>query len=576
MRRRTRKQPRRKGIVLIAVLVVVTVLSLAAYQFSELMSAEYKASDSYRRSAQARATADSGIHYAMALLSNSDAFTNTLNSNPYDNSGVFQAQMIQAADAGKPQLRFSIIAPLGPGETQSASGGVFRYGVIDESGKINLNSLLKWDSTGQKGHDLLMLLPNMTDDVANAILDWLDPDEDVRTNGAESDYYQTLNPPYNAKNGPLDTLDELLLVKGVTPQLLYGNDANRNGVLDADEVDSGGTGSADLGWSAYLTVFSHETNIDSSGNPRIYLNDSDVNSLSDKLTALLGEDLANFIIAYRLYGPSGGQGGGAAGGTGAAGATGAAATPARTTFTPYTPLSGNDRTAVTTQLTQARTSTSQQQLHKINSIFDLINSTVDVPSNSAGGGGGGGGTTTRSMQISFSSNGRDVNVTTITQQSRTIAFASPLNDPGQMGTLLPTLLDSVTTTKDTDLPGKVNINTAPQAVLETLPGLADSDVQNILATRPDPSSTDWTDTSFQTLAWLVTKANIDVNTVKSLETYITARTQVYRVQSIGYFDGDGPSVRIEAVIDTNNGRPRILQRRDLTDLGKGFDLQSGQ
>jgi type II secretory pathway component PulK len=163
-----------------------------------------------------------------------------------------------------------------------------------------------------------------------------------------------------------------------------------------------------------------------------------------------------------------------------------------------------------------------------------------------------------------------------TQQPRSITYSSPLNDPGQLANLLPLLLDSFTTTKDTDLPGKVNVNTAPQKVLAALPGLTDSDVQTIMAQRPDPSSAEAPDTSFQTLAWLITKASVNANTVKSLETYITARTQVYRVQSVGYFDGDGPTVRIEAVIDTNNGRPRILLRRDLTDMGKGFDLQSGQ
>src|SRR5207248_8062397 len=118
----------------------------------------------------------------------------------------------------------------------------------------------------------------------------------------ESNYYQTLNPPYNAKNGPLDSLDELLLVKGVTPQLLYGNDLNRNGILDAEEDD--GSGTVDMGWQAYLTVYTHENNVDSTGTPRIYLNDPDINSLADKLTTALGEDLANYIIAYRLYGGS--------------------------------------------------------------------------------------------------------------------------------------------------------------------------------------------------------------------------------------------------------------------------------
>jgi len=69
---------------------------------------------------------------------------------------------------------------------------------------------------------------------------------------------------------------------------------------------------------------------------------------------------------------------------------------------------------------------------------------------------------------------------------------------------------------------------------------------------------------------------VSPSTVKALEPFITTRSQVYRIQSVGYFDGEGPTVRIEAVIDTNNGRPRILMRRDLTELGKGFDMQSGQ
>ena len=51
--------------------------------------------------------------------------------------------------------------------------------MTDEGGKINLNALLQLDSSGQVAHDMLMQLPNMTEDVANAILDWIDPDDDA-------------------------------------------------------------------------------------------------------------------------------------------------------------------------------------------------------------------------------------------------------------------------------------------------------------------------------------------------------------------------------------------------------------
>ena len=41
---------------------------------------------------------------------------------------------------------------------------------------------------------------------------------------------------------------------------------------------------------------------------------------------------------------------------------------------------------------------------------------------------------------------------------------------------------------------------------------------------------------------------------------------LYRVQALGYFNGPGPTARVEAVIDTHSGRPRIIMWRDLTEL----------
>jgi general secretion pathway protein K len=68
------------------------------------------------------------------------------------------------------------------------------------------------------------------DPVADSVLDWVDADNDPHLNGAESDYYQTLNPPYNSKNGPLDDLSELLLVKEIVDhrELYYGQDATNH------------------------------------------------------------------------------------------------------------------------------------------------------------------------------------------------------------------------------------------------------------------------------------------------------------------------------------------------------------
>ena len=60
--------------------------------------------------------------------------------------------------------------------------------------------------------------------IINSILDWIDPDDNNRLQGAENDYYQSLDPAYFAKNGPIDDISELLLIKGIrdNPDLYYG------------------------------------------------------------------------------------------------------------------------------------------------------------------------------------------------------------------------------------------------------------------------------------------------------------------------------------------------------------------
>jgi len=64
--------------------------------------------------------------------------------------------------------------------------------------------------------------PNSVSSLPDCILDWLDPDDNTRPAGAESDYYLGLNPSYYAKNAPMDSTEELLLVKGITHDMYYG------------------------------------------------------------------------------------------------------------------------------------------------------------------------------------------------------------------------------------------------------------------------------------------------------------------------------------------------------------------
>jgi type II secretory pathway component PulK len=536
--------PRRRGFVIVAVLMVVTVLSLAAYQYSALMDAEVMAAERIRKTAEAKALADSGIHFAMGYLSDQNAYQGTLNSNPYSSS-TFQSVLVKEGQSARSNGRFSLVA-LDYSDAIANGSATPRYGVTDEGGKININALFALDSSGKVLHDALMKLPNMTDDIAWSIVDWIDPDEETNPGGAESEYYGTRNPPYQCKNAPLDTLEELLLVKGVTPALLYGTDKNRNGKLDPGEDDGNGF---NPGWAAYLTVYSREQNVDNDGNPRINLNGNDLQQLQNDLTPVLGEDLTNFILAYRLFG-SGSSGGGAGGAQ---------------------PKGGNPRLSLTMQGTAADLSArvqkaiagNQQARQRISSVFALVSATVSIQEQSAQGGGGGGG---RPAPKGGPGGGGQQTTVTITYQ-----YKSPLADKSQQVELLGTLLDKTTTMSGMELPAKININTAPKEVLVTLPGLTDADADAIIAKRPQFDGGDAPDTTYSTIAWLLQDGSIPVSTLQGLERYATARTQVYRVQSIGYFDEGGPMARVEAVIDTNQGKPRIVYYRDLTELGRSID-----
>lgn len=318
-----RSARRAPGFVLLIVLVVIAVLSLAAYTFSELMISHQDAAKLSSRQLQARTLVESGAEYTRSMLMQSRQ-ARMDNGGVYDNATVFQRLVVMDEVDPNDQGAFSIVA------ANMDSSGVLegtRYGLEDESSRLNLNSLLIADKVQGGGRQILMSLPGMTEDVADAILDWLDEDDEPREFGAEYDYYSGVDPPYAPKNGPFQTVEELLLVRGVTPAMLFGRDVNRNGMVDPHEVNmplpdgmDNGDGSLDRGWSAYLTLFSMEKNVNSSGQPRINLNQDDLEQLHSQLSSVFSQEWANFIVLYRQNGPaSGGGTSGAVAGPGGSG-----------------------------------------------------------------------------------------------------------------------------------------------------------------------------------------------------------------------------------------------------------------
>jgi len=165
--------------------------------------------------------------------------------------------------------------PLGRGQFQvfrrarADEGGRIIYGVGDEESRLNLNFT---------SPDELGKINRMTPDVVAALNDWRDEDNAVSPGGAEADYYTSLQPPYRPRNGPLQTVRELLMVRGVTSELL-------------------GDASADTGWAPILTVDSSVQNLNAAGQDRVNVQSADESAL----TSVRGitPDIAKAIVASR-------------------------------------------------------------------------------------------------------------------------------------------------------------------------------------------------------------------------------------------------------------------------------------
>jgi len=84
------------------------------------------------------------------------------------------------------------------------------YGAVDEEAKININTIPR---------EILLNLPGLTDEIADSIIDWRDEDDIPHEDGAEDVYYMALEHPYPCKDAPFQSREELLLVKGVTPEI---------------------------------------------------------------------------------------------------------------------------------------------------------------------------------------------------------------------------------------------------------------------------------------------------------------------------------------------------------------------
>jgi len=90
----------------------------------------------------------------------------------------------------------------------SENGKININGIDDENREIFVNFLTK------NGIDIFG-----ADIITDSILDWIDTDDLTHLNGAEDNYYGSLPDPYRSKDGPFFSIEELTLVRGITPEI---------------------------------------------------------------------------------------------------------------------------------------------------------------------------------------------------------------------------------------------------------------------------------------------------------------------------------------------------------------------
>ena len=512
---------KRQGSILMVVLIVVMVVSLGAYSFSAMMLAHHETALLSSNNQQTRWLVDSGIDTIRVHLSLTETERVESGGN-YDNPMLFQAVNIIADPDPTAAGNFTIVSPAINSDGYTAG---IRYGLENESARLNLNALILADTYAENGgRTMLMALPGMTEYVADAIMDWIDEDDDTREYGAEYDYYQGLSSPYTPTNGPFNTVEELLLVQGVSPQLLFGADVNRNGMVDTHEqaalsavqqiadltasaesaADSMVSGSLERGWSSYLTLYSQENNLNINGEPRINFNEEDLTKLHQDLSAVFSVDVANFVILYRQGLPT------------------------------VVSSVGIPIPAAAYQVDL--TAPAEQE---INQILELIGI---------------------SLEGAPAEDGEDP-----------IIIQSPWPQE-TFGIYIDNLMDNASTNANATIPGRLNINAAPRTLLEGIPGLSSEAIDRIVQERfTDPTQDTSNYTRHET--WLVKNLIVTLEQMKILQPFITGNGDVYRAQIIGYYEGGKASSRAEVVIDSTTVTPRIRLWRDLSHLGRGYPLE---
>lgn len=205
-----------RGLVLLVVLSVVALFMALVVVFSADQFTDLELAQNFKDSLQSQYLGNAGVEAAISILSQDDSTYDDLGESDW---AKFSESLLLAS---------SYLEDMTMGGT-----------ITDECSKLDLNALVVKDTDGTYAVDTfrakqlyklmtVVLEIDITEDEFNdlcaAVKDWIDPDDEPSAGGAESEYYKTLDEPYEPKNGEFDTPEEILLVKGMKSEWFYGTE----------------------------------------------------------------------------------------------------------------------------------------------------------------------------------------------------------------------------------------------------------------------------------------------------------------------------------------------------------------
>ena len=515
----------RRGQALVPVIFIMLILTAMVVAFEMSASRELRSGANFSAQTQRYYAARGAVAYAASALSQTSA---------------------NGATYG--------IVPPGPdtdsnGWMQVGDGWV-KIDAVDTAGMININTV---------DQATLQRLPVFRDnpDLTAAIIDWRTPATQMLPNGAKSDYYNGLSPAYDCKCALYDSVDELLLVKGITPTILFNSAsgsaidpnadpsttgslpgigktttraATRQAPAGGSAAASGGTAGAgaaggaaaatvgDTDWtdiynntnvplSELFTTAGRERNVAADGTLRVNINSATSQDLQDKLG--IDATLADGLVRFRSSGPIGSAAGG-------------------------NPAGGAPKPATPAALTPAKTSR-----QAAGAAGGPATGGGAAGSGTAGGAAPGGGGAAAQV---FKTIGDLMNV--------------PGRETFDRATMQK-IADHISVDDKPYHENLVNINTAPQEVLATVPGMDHATLQAIVDYRQGGSV-------FQSLGDLFGITTLTREQYINVIGHLCTKSSIYRVRVRVAMPGQQGIYAISALVELTDYGPRIRQWHEIT------------